>query len=206
MDKILFTRPDHEIVTSYLHKWTEKLVDKADELNRKIFDLEKEKATKENFESYIENRPDLILINGHGNERKACGHKDQPLLINGENEELTEGKIVYARTCNSASVLGKSCVENGAKAFLGYKNRFILLRNTDSTAKPLKDKYASPIMEASNETPKNLIKGKDPEKSMEKSRKKSRKKIEEVLTDYQIGSDKIIGAIRHNMESQVVID
>jgi len=42
-------------------------------------------------------------------------------------KSLAKEKIVYALACDSLEVLGKTAVEQGTKAYIGYKARFMLV-------------------------------------------------------------------------------
>lgn len=206
--KLMITRPNHDTLTFYLHEWSEEIIDFAESKGIDVIDLEGEDASKENFESYIESsNPSLIVFNGHGSDVEICGHDDKPLLKKDENEDKTEGKIFYARTCHAGGELGKICVrEENAEAFIGYKEAFVLTRDPNLSANPKEDSFARPILNASNAVPNSLIKGKSARKAFEKSQKKYKEMMRKVTTNYTLGKQQVLSALAFNRMNQVIID
>jgi len=106
--KFLITRCRHDTTTAYLFNWNEELAEFAKGKNIKFSDFYDEKASRSNLEKFLAKQaPKLALFNGHGNSREICGHKNEPLIIEGKNEELLKNKIVYALACEAAKELGK---------------------------------------------------------------------------------------------------
>lgn len=206
-DSFMITRPRHDIVTFYLYKWSESLIDLADEQGREVVDLKANKASREYFESYIENiDPGLVVLNGHGDENTIAGHEDEPVLQSEDNEGKTEDRILYVRTCRSAKKLGERCVKKrGADAFIGYKGDFALIRDSRRTSDPLNDKAAEPVMEASNQAPKSLIKGKPAGEAYSASQEAHSEELREILAGYTLGKREIFNALASNRENQVLI-
>lgn len=74
MISILITRPRYEITTHYLYYWSALIIKLAKDSGNKIFDLEKNKATRKNVESYLSKRtPEVAIFNGHGNQCSITG-------------------------------------------------------------------------------------------------------------------------------------
>jgi hypothetical protein len=66
MSNVLITRPKYESATHYLYYWSSVIVNEAKKKG-KVYDLEKEKATKQKLESYLKKmKPEIVIINGHG--------------------------------------------------------------------------------------------------------------------------------------------
>ncbi len=124
----LITRPRYEPVTHYFYHWSEEIVREAKKRIGKIFDLEKEKASKKVVESYLEKQsPEIIVFNGHGNDACIAGHNDEVLIVAGENSHLLKDKVVYMRSCDSGKTLGPQAIREGCKAFIGYaENSFVV--------------------------------------------------------------------------------
>jgi len=148
--KFLITRPMHDIITSYLHDFSKGIVKVAKETpGFHVTDLEGPKATRIDLErSLCEENPKLIFLNGHGDKKRVAGHKNE-IILDKDNVELTKDKIVYALSCDSLEELGQIAVdEKGAKAYIGYKARFMLVRDPSREGTPDKDKNALPFKRA----------------------------------------------------------
>lgn len=57
---LLITRPEYDITTRYLSKWSMQVVDEAKAKHNDVVDLEAEKATRERFIGTLE-RNHLVL-------------------------------------------------------------------------------------------------------------------------------------------------
>lgn len=118
---ILITRPNHDLITTYLSHWSSFVIKEAERKRIKVLDLRGDKASNKMFSSYItEHEPLLVFLNGHGNADTITGYNNEPLIETNKNENLLIKKIVYARSCDSANNLGKLCIQNGTLAFIGY--------------------------------------------------------------------------------------
>ncbi len=160
MNTILFTRPEHDPTTHYLSNWSKESIVLAESKGIKVLDLNREKAIK----SEVENRltkfsPDLVILNGHGNENMVTGHKNEPLLIVGGNEKLLKNKIIYAISCRSAKNLGPKSISAGAINYTGYDDDFVFLYEPEEISRPLTDKTARQFLEHSQIYVESLIKG-----------------------------------------------
>jgi len=197
---MLITRPEYDTTTSYLSKLSESVILEASKKFGCI-DLKGEKAKNKEFESFVKKKnPKLIFLNGHGNSKTVNGHgKGEKILELNKNENMTKSRIVYARACDSLKELGKSCVKKGARAYIGYKNKFIFPVDVHKTANPELDEIAKPCIEASNMIPISLIKGNNVQDSIERANQKSKKFIEYFMTHYNSESMAIISCLRWNM-------
>lgn len=206
-ERFLITRPRHETRVFYLHQWSTRLIQDAEEEGLTVHDLEEEEAKRDKFESYMGGvEPRLIVLNGHGDAERVGGHEDEPILVKDENDDTTTDKLFYVRTCRSAAELGRSCVENhDADAFIGYEGEFTLVWNGNRSANPLQDRVAQPIMEASNAAPRALIKGKTVEEAYEAGQEAYQDAMEKVLADYDLGNRDVFTALASNRERQVVL-
>lgn len=183
MSKIyLVTRPEHDDTTTYLSKWCEETISLAHKKGFKVLDLDREKAVKEEFTNRVNKlEPNLIVLNGHGDENTVTGHKNQPVVIQGENEHLLKDKIIYAISCSSAKSLGMKSVENGAISYTGYDDDFVFLYEPFNSTKPLSDETARIFLEHSNIFIESIIKGNTIKISKQRAEKKLRENILKFL-------------------------
>lgn len=174
--------------------------------NKGFESLEIENPDREDFESYTEshNLP-LIVLNGHGTKTAVEGDDGEIILEKGQNEETTEGSIVYSRTCSSAAELGPSCVEKGAKAYIGYEDKFNFVYQTSKSAKPLEDKVAELCLAPSNQVPISLIKGKTAGEAYNNSQRKYQEALRKALANYELDDGEIFKSVAWNMDVQTVV-
>ena len=100
-------------------------------LGTDIVDLEGEKANRESFESVLKKKnPDLVFLNGHGSPDAVCGQDDKVVVQADLNEKILAKRLIYAVSCDSAQILGKEAVRNGAKVYIGYNKPFAFLANS----------------------------------------------------------------------------
>ena len=94
----------------------------------------KNEAFKKNFVSKL-NDPNfkLVSVGGHGSDDCVFGYiasgDDSPtpiLSTTDVTKELATGKIFHFLACSTSNELGPALVENGAIAFVGYKEPFAL--------------------------------------------------------------------------------
>lgn len=173
MSKIfLLTRPQHEHRVSYLYAWSDDILDFAKNQNIPFTDFKREEANKENVENYLKKRnPSLVIFNGHGAADVILGHKDLPVIMINDNEDLLKDKIVYARACYAAASLGNSIVKKGGKCFLGYSQPFAWVHSADRTCNPATDRLAFPFKEISNSIPLALLDGRTAKEAHDKTKK-----------------------------------
>lgn len=164
---ILITSPDYDDVTSYLLAYTKQLLKFVEKNGKRVNYLARPRLTRKNFSQIIEKqKPRLILLNGHGNNTIIFGDKVgnvvEPLVEEGVNHHLLEGKLVYARACSAAASLGQTCIKNGG-CFIGYKSLFQWWTDANWYGNPAKDKTARLFLEPTNLLCEALIKGKTAE-------------------------------------------
>lgn len=170
---LLITRPRHDTATNYLYHWSGQILKVADSKSMRVIDLPKDKADKKNVQGYLKNdKANLVVFNGHGNDSVITGHDDQTLLSADENLDFLKGKTLFVRACRAARVLGRKAADSGGY-FVGYKEDFVFLhqsdKNSDFFRNPLSDELARPFMECSNQVAISLVKGHPPKAANEKS-------------------------------------
>lgn len=115
----LLTRTECNDVNAYLSHYSKHLLDFARKRNIQFTDLKNNANNENNLTSSIKRlNPKLIVFNGHGSKNVIWGHKNNVLIKEGKNEELLMNRIVYARSCDAASSLGKSAVKKELKPLL----------------------------------------------------------------------------------------
>ena len=202
---LLITRPEHDVTTLYISKWSEKVLKEAKNID--ITDLHRKKANRERVTGILKKKTDvkmLIVFNGHGNDVAVAGHDDE-VLITKDSADLLANKIVYARSCRSAKVLGRLAIANGGLAYLGYEEDFIFLIDEDKVTKPLEDTKAALFMEPSNYVITSLLKGHSASDANERSKGQFRKNLEKALTGKTTEDSYAARFLFWNMTNQVCL-
>lgn len=182
---LLITRPEHDWTTRYISQWSENIIKEAQGKRVEVIDLRRKKANKERILGILRKKAALIMLvvlNGHGSDTMVSGHDNAPLITNNCAEVLSL-KIVYARSCRSAKILGRAAVAAGSIAYLGYQEDFIFLIDNDKLFKPLEDAKAALFLEPSNYVAIGLLKGHSAAEANNRSKNLFRKNIEKLLTD-----------------------
>lgn len=157
---LLVTRPNHDLITTYLFCWSKLVIEEARKKGIKVLDLRGKRAGKKTFTSYItKHQPALVFFNGHGDEATITGYDNKVLVRAGRNEKMLAKKIVYARSCDAANKLGQACIRHKTLAFVGYKRKYAIGYSPSKITTPLKDKVARLFIEPSNLVPISLLKG-----------------------------------------------
>ena len=202
---LLVTRPRHDVTTYYLYHWTAEIIKEAKKKGFKLLDLSKRRANKKVAESMLRKmQPLLVFLNGHGSSDCVTGHNNQPMIKKSENSELLESKIIYARSCQSGKELGPDCIENGACAYIGYTENFVLCLNEDKTRRPLEDSTAELFLGPSNQVMVSLLKGHSAENANSRSKVYFLKNIQKVINSDS--SEHYLAAyLYHDMKNQVCL-
>lgn len=167
---ILITRPNHDLITTYLYHWAIYVIKEAIRRGVKVFDLKKDKANYQMFKSYIKkHQPTFVFFNGHGSVDSIAGYNDKILIRLNYNERLLVQKIVYARSCDAGDKLGPSCIKKGTLVFIGYRKKYSLGYTPSKVTKPMKDEVARLFLEPSNLIPISLLKGNKAKEAYRKS-------------------------------------
>lgn len=169
--RYLITRPNHDIITSYLHDFSKQIVKITKETKDiHVTDLEGPDATRDNLErSLIKEDPNLVFLNGHGDRKRVAGHKNE-IILDSNNVNMTKGRIIYALSCDSLENLGKEAVDKGAISYIGYKAKFMLVRDPSREATPDKDKNALPFKRACSAMINSLVFGSTVEEAIKKTK------------------------------------
>lgn len=180
---LLITRPNHDPGTNYLFYWSKPIISFASSRDVKVLDLLGPKANLKYLTSYIKkNNPRFLFLNGHGSPESVCGSDNQTLVCLSNCKDLLNDKIVYARCCESAAVLGLFSIKQGASAFIGYSKAFKFYVSSDKITRPLEDEIAGLFLEPSNLIPRTILKGNSVEDAHKKSIKEMIKNLHSTLS------------------------
>ncbi|MFA6551075.1 MAG: hypothetical protein WCV41_00890 [Patescibacteria group bacterium] len=205
--KMIVTRPQYDITTRYLSVWAAEVINFAKEKKVEVIDLLKDKANKKDFVGRVKKlQPDVIFLNGHGNDNCVTGHDEEKLVEAGDNHNILYGAITYALSCNSGKVLGPKVAENNEAAYIGYEDKFIFVADSNYSTRPQDDPIAKPFMEASNQVMISLLKGHCAEEASEKSKNKFKEHFMK-LSSSQADPDSLQAAqcLWWNMRNQVCL-
>ena len=176
---ILITRPDHDPATREGHKWFAKVLEFALEKEEfSVYDLEGSGASEYNFTNFIKQYDPLYITGiGHGNAQEYTGWQNKTLLKVGYNEILCKDRVIYLLSCSTGKQLGQSLINNGALAYLGYKEDFVLFLGKEGEG----------FGNASNQISFSLITGKNSLEAMEDSIKVWNQNIENADPNTALG-------------------
>ena len=202
----MLTLPKYDIVTEYLSAFSSS-IEKAAAEKGIFYKLSKEQeVNKEEFEKIIKKLDcKMVVFNGHGSEDTIAGNKDQIIVKAGDNDEILKERIIYARSCEAASVLGEKCIENSNGCFIGYVLPFEFYFNQEWVGNPLKDNTAKFFLESSNLAPISIIKGNISREAHERSKKQMLKNIKKVLRSKTQESFSIAESLWNNYLGQVLL-
>jgi len=174
----LLTRPDHDLTTEYLYFWSEAVLKSSREKNILTIDLASKEANKRNFLSAVKKyRPSFVYFNGHGSPNTVTGFNNEPLITFADNEKILKDRVAYALSCQSAKRLGKSCVADGARTYLGYDEDFIFVFDEEKEKDPLNDRVAENFIEPSNTLVLSILAGKTTKEAYQNSQEEFNQKI-----------------------------
>ncbi len=195
----LITTPEYDPTTDYVSKWSQEIVKTAENNGFNVINLKKEKANRKELESRLtKSNPTFVMFNGHGNQDEVHGHNDQALLKTDENDHILKDTVVYARSCDSLTRLGKSCSKKGTRAFVGYSMPFMFFADPGRTTNPTKDELAAPCFISSNVIPSSLLKGNNVREAVEKFRDQTNKLIALWKTKSDMEASFVIGCLMWN--------
>jgi len=204
---IIITRPEHEIVTRYLSRWSKNFIKEAEKKGYTVLDLYRDKANKKELEGRIEKlSPSFLYINGHGNESVVSGHDDMPLVSLGKNEHVLADKITYAISCCVAKKLGISVCKHKNTTFIGYKKSFMFNARRKFLNNPTKDERAERCLNPANKVALALIKGHTAKEAVYISKKETMSKMKKLLPcadDREVQDD--LTCMYWNMSHQVCL-
>lgn len=191
-NSVLITQPNFDRTTRYTSAWSEFVEEFSLKRGNKTITLKGRRANRSEFESIIKKvQPQLIMLNGHGNDDNVAGQNNEILLESNSSSEIVKDRIIYALSCSAAKKLGHDCVIKGSRAFIGYSEDYIFLHNHPKVSKPKEDRRAELFFGPSNLIPISLIKGNNVKDSYHGSKSLLRKNILELLNSETYNEDRI---------------
>lgn len=189
---ILITQPNFDKTTQYVSVWSEEVEEFSLERGNKTITLKGRRYNRAEFESIIrKTAPQLIMLNGHGNDNEVAGQDNEVILDLESAEEIVKGKIIYALSCSAAKVLGHNCIKKGAVAFIGYSKEYIFLHSHIKVSRPREDKRAALFFKPSNQIPVSLIKGNTAQESYQDSKDILRRAILDLLNSETSNAERV---------------
>lgn len=144
--------------------------------------MKNENFVENKFSKYVEDhKPNIIFLNGHGDDFAAMGFQKSPVLMVNKNDHLLIGKVAHIISCFTANFLAQSAMDKGCNGYLGYKNYFYIWFIEDN---PKDDIIATMFQEAVNVASKTLLEGGGVKKAFEKSQEAYEKRINECKGKY----------------------
>jgi len=204
---LIITCPKYDDGTEYLFYFSKAIIGEAKNRNIKIKEISDKEVEMVNFSKVVTKLDyNLIVLNGHGSADTIYGHKDCVLIQVGKNEQLLNGRITYARSCDAGQMLGEKCVEYSKEGcFIGYSLPFIFAMDTRWTANPHNDNKAKLFLEPSNSIPISLIKGQSAQDAYENSKKLILKNLRKVINTKEEDSFVLAEALWNNYFGQVIL-
>lgn len=84
---------------------------------------------------------DIVIGVGHGDKDAFCGHNEAIILEVGKYDPReVRGKVIKLLSCQTGVELGPDLIRNGATSFMGYRDDYIWVMDTDLASTPWADK------------------------------------------------------------------
>lgn len=198
--KILVSNPESDDITRYLHAWSKKMIqDFADK--HEFTHLVGERANQNHFCGLLaKGYHDIVFINGHGSDSMITGYNKE-VLIDSNNVTLLSGKTVRALSCHTAKTLGKLAIQNGAKGYVGYDERFVLMMRSGNLSHPLDDDLAQLFLDPAFTAPRALLNHKTPTESVKLAQKAYQRSIINALnSDVQSDQEQCVPYLWHDLK------
>ncbi len=204
---LLVTRPNHDSATNYLYHWSLIVMGEAKRKQIPVYDVKGNKVTRTTFISYLRlKRPGFLFLNGHGDAVSVAGQNNDVLLDETVDDGLVVGSIMYARSCDSARLLGKKLVQRGVAAFIGYARKFLVGTTRSKITKPLEDGLAKLFLEPSNLIPTTILKGHTAGEAHERAKQEMIKNFRKMMSSASTFEERYAARwLWSDIRSQVII-
>lgn len=98
---------------------------------------------------------DIIIGVGHGDPDVFAGFNDSVILAVGKyNPREVRGKVIKLLACETGLELGPDLIQNGATAYMGYRDEYLWVCDADMAHRPWADKMAAtslmPVVDSLN--------------------------------------------------------
>lgn len=181
--RLIVTRPHHDITTSYLSVWAKDIVEFAEQKGADVIDLPGKTANRKELESRIKKlQPELVFLNGHGDDDRVAGHDNEILVKSDDNHDILKGRITYALACKSGQGLGRRISEDDGATYIGYSDDFVFMSDRSYVSRPLNDPKAEPFKKSSNQVMISLLKGHSAKEASERSKNVFKEQFDRLLS------------------------
>lgn len=208
---IVITNPaeQEDAALRYLDSWVHKMIKLAkQQSDTLIFELQKDRANQKELTQIIsDNKPQLILFNGHGSDNCIMGYKGNILIKCDENEHLVKDKIIHALSCSSGKELGIQCIKIGTLAYIGYREEFKFVHsNKQSREDILNDDMANFILEPAYEAVVALIQGDTAKNAYNRSQEIYKENLAVLITSNRTELNTIVASqLFHDLKYQICL-
>lgn len=188
----LVSSPEIDNITRYLRAWSRQVVSDY-EKNHKIYHIDGKKATGKHICGILRKKDiDLVILNSHGNSHMVLDC-DGKIMIDETSVDLLKGKTIHALACSTAKELGPLAIQAGAKGYIGYDERFILLSRPNHISQPLTDDVAKLFLDPAFSAPRALLSGKSCTEAVSAAQDAYKRSIKQALnSDIQSDNDKCV--------------
>lgn len=206
---ILITNPANDQPTKYLDSWSKLIIEAVKkQKDTIIFELNKARANKQELTQLIQKeKPQLIIFNGHGDNKTIVGFDQKVLIRCDDNEHLLKGKIVHSMSCDSGKELGPKCIKLGTLSYVGYEEKFELTHlNKQTDQDRLNDPVAGFFLKPAFEVILALIEGATVEEAYKRSQKIYVENLRLLMTSrFAEYNTKVASRLYHNLKYQVCL-
>jgi len=169
---MLITLPDFDRATHFLSAWSKEIIDDAEKRAIKVLEVKEPNIIMKNVNSLLDKqKPQLVILNGHGTINKIEGQNKEWIIIRGKNHQKLRNKIVFARSCSAASGIGIELEGNNTGCFIGYQEDYAIIPDRHGMSRPNQNRSSKPFKESSNIIPLMLLAGKTANEAVEESKK-----------------------------------
>ncbi len=206
----MIVNAEHDQPTSYLGTWSRKIVKELQgDPDIQIIEITGVDAIKANVLNVItSSNPDVVIFNGHGNEKAISGHQYDILVKVGDGLDVFKDKMIHAMACKSAAILGGEMIKVGSTAFVGYREEFKLThRGKETDQEREADDVAGLFLNPAFAAIVALIKGETAFSAYTLSQREYAKALSEFIKSNRNDLNSIIGApLYHNMKYQTCLE
>lgn len=201
----IITLPNDDHTTTYLYRWSQQIITESVRHGVRFVKLVGKKAVRSELEGRIKKiKPSFIFLNGHGNSRTVTGYNEEPLVVCEDNENVLAGSITYALSCSSASELGKSSIEHGAKAYIGYAQDFYFMYEEHSLTHPENDSIAGYFLDPAYSVARALMKGNSAGEATNRGLEMHKKSMRALITsEAPFGAEQMLPYLFFNMTNLI---
>lgn len=137
--------------------WFDETVGTARDLGFDIVECRAGDCVKRYLEERLAENPECLLTGvGHGSNTKYTGYNKATLILQNNNDDILDGRPWYALSCKVGASLGKSVIDHGCPAFIGYSKNFTF---TVDRSDPCGGEPSRGFMAASNAVVNTLLEG-----------------------------------------------